>query len=119
MLTQRLNDCISCTEIQSLLNDIDRKIFKLSKDMYNNLVFMLNKNISGEVMSDLLNYKRILIYRYHNSDYASDYLIELIATKVKKLIIGGIEDCYCEDNITYETTTTTTTVLTTTTTTTI
>lgn len=117
MLNPRLNNCIDCTTVESLLKNIDVKIFNISKDMYNNLVFMLNKKLSGEILNDLLQYKRILTHRYYNSEYASDYTLETISNKVKMLTFGAKEDCLCEDNTTYELTTTTSTSSTTSTTT--
>lgn len=120
MLNPKLNNCIDCTTIEVLLNNIDRKIFKISNDMYNNLVFMLNKDISKDIIVDLLHYKRILTYRYYNSEYANAYTLEMITSKVKRLISGGIETCQCEESLIIlpTTTTTTSTSLTTTTTTT-
>ena len=118
MLNPRLTTCTDCTTIQELLIDIDRKIFQISKDLYNNVVFMLNIPINGESMFDLLNYKRILTYKYYNSEYASDFTLAMVADRVKKLVVGKKRDCMCEDNTTYTLTTTTTTSTTFTTTTT-
>jgi len=86
MLSPRLTNCVDCATIPSLLTDIDCKLKDLAKIEYNNLVFILNSRISGDVMSALLNYKRILTYKYCNPDYASDYSVEDIASKVKLLI---------------------------------
>jgi hypothetical protein len=85
MLSPRLTDCSTCSSITSLICDIDTKLNKLSSDLYNNSVFMLNKPFNGSVMSDLLNYKRILMYKLCNPDYARTYTIEKIASKVKLL----------------------------------
>ena len=118
MLNPRLTTCVECTTIQTLLIDIDLKMFHLSKDLYNNVVFMLNRSVDASSMFDLLNYKRILTYKYYNSDYASDFTVEMVADRVKKLTVGKKRDCMCEDNTTYTLTTTTTTTATPTTTTT-
>lgn len=85
MLSPRLTDCVECSTIPVLLSDIDEKLTELANKQYNNIVFMLNNKISGTVMSDLLNYKRILLYKYCNPDYAKDYTVEMIASKVKLL----------------------------------
>ena len=85
MLSPRLTDCVECSTIPVLLSDIDGKLTELANKQYNNIVFMLNNKISGTVMSDLLNYKRILLYKYCNPDYAKDYTVEMIASKVKLL----------------------------------
>ena len=86
MLSPRLNDCVGCSSIPSLIRDIDCKLTDLAKDLYNNTVFMLNRKIQGQVINDLLNYKRILQYRYFNPDYACNFTVEQIASRVKLLI---------------------------------
>lgn len=88
MLSPRLTNCVDCTSIPSLLQDIDCKIASIAKDLYNNTIFSLNRSINGLVMSDLINYRRILRYRYCNSNYASPFTIEEIASRVKLLTIG-------------------------------
>jgi hypothetical protein len=86
MLTPRLNNCVDCTTIPSLLSDIDCKMTELAKNQYNNTIYALNLPILGSVMSDLLNYKRILTYKYCNPEYAVDYTVAQIASKIKILI---------------------------------
>jgi hypothetical protein len=85
MLSPRLTNCAECSSISALLADIDCKLFELSKDLYNNVVFILNLPTPGTVMNDLLNYKRILTYKLCNEDYAKRYSVEMIASKVKLL----------------------------------
>jgi hypothetical protein len=53
--------------------------------MYNNIMFAINKPISQTLMFDLLNYKRILTYKVCNPDYAGDYTVTMIASKIKIL----------------------------------
>lgn len=86
MLSPRLTNCIECTTIPTLLNDIDCKLTLLANDEYNNIVFSLNNITPGDVIGDLLNYKRILIYKYCNPEYACRYTVQMIASKVKILI---------------------------------
>lgn len=86
MLTYRLNNCVNCTTISSLLNKIDCKLTELAKNQYNNIIFSLNLNVKRDVMSDLLNYKRILTSKACNADYANCYSVEKIAGKVIILI---------------------------------
>jgi len=86
MLTYRLNNCVACTTIPVLLQNIDCKLANLAKVQYNNIVLALNNNAKPDVMSDLLNYKRILQCKACNADYASCYSVEEIASKVKILI---------------------------------
>lgn len=86
MLSPRLTTCSECANILTLIDEIDCKLSKLSGDLYNNLVFMLNKPVQADAIIDLLNYKRILQYKYINPDYASSYTVNNIAAKVKLLI---------------------------------
>ncbi len=59
----------------------------MAKDLYNNTIYSLNRNINGEVISDLLNYKRILQYRICNIDYGGrNFLDEQIISRIKLLI---------------------------------
>lgn len=87
MLSPRLTNCVDCSTIPVLINDIDCKLKELSEKEYNNLVFSLNRKVSkGDVIKDLLNYKRILTYKYCNPEYAHCFTVEKIASKVKLLI---------------------------------
>jgi hypothetical protein len=86
MLYPKLANCINCSSIPVLLTDIDCKLTELAKNEYNNIVFSLNWPVSGPLIDDLLNYKRILTYRYCNPDYASGFSTEQIASRVKILI---------------------------------
>ena len=87
MFTPRLTDCIECTDITSLLSDIECKVTDIAKDLYNNTIFALNRPISGDIMFDLLTYKRILTYRICNPDYANGvkYTTSKIISRVKLL----------------------------------
>lgn len=86
MLSPRLTDCINCSSIPSLLSDIDCKLRELANNLYNNTVFSLNREIKATVISDLLNYKRILTFKWCNPNYASHFTVNMIASKVKLLI---------------------------------
>ena len=86
MLNPRLTNCVDCTTIPVLLTDIDCKLTELAKNQYNNIVFVLNLPVPMTVMSDLLNYKRILTYKNINSGWACNYSVEKIASRVKILI---------------------------------
>ena len=86
MLSPRLTNCIECTTITALLNDINCKLTEMANSEYNNIVFSLNMCSGGPVMDDLLNYKRILTFKYCNPDYAARYTVDMIASKVKLLI---------------------------------
>lgn len=85
MLSPRLTNCPQCTNITSLISEIDCKLSELSNNLYNNTVYMLNKSINKDVIFDLLNYKRILMYKICNPDYAGNYTVNMIASKIKLL----------------------------------
>lgn len=86
MFLPRLNNCVDCTTIPSLLNNIDCKMTELAKNQYNNTIFMLNYPVPSTVFSDLINYKRILTYKYCNPNYACAFTVENIASRIKLLI---------------------------------
>lgn len=81
----RLTNCVECSTISVLLQDIDCKLTELAKILYNNTIFALNQPVQASVFTDLINYKRILTYRLCNDEYALPYTIEQIASKVKLL----------------------------------
>lgn len=85
MLTPRLRSCSECSDIPMLLKEIDCKLAKLSGSLYNNLIFILNQPVPAAVFTDLLNYKRILQYKYVNPDYAKNFSVNKIANKVNLL----------------------------------
>ena len=86
MLYSKLSDCIYCNDISTLINDIDCKIVEVSKSLYNNTIYMLNKNVDLNNINKLFMYKRILLYKQCKYDYAGNYTIEMIANKIKLLI---------------------------------
>ena len=85
MLSPRLTSCPECASIPALIADIDCKLASLANNLYNNVVFMLNQPVPGGVMLDLINYRRILAYKYCNPDYAAPFTVNMIASRVKLL----------------------------------
>lgn len=85
MLSPRTTSCSKCADIESALADIDCKINEISVNMYNNIVFMLNKPIPRHTLKLLLHYRRILMYKICNPGYAGCYSTESIINKVKLL----------------------------------
>ena len=85
MLSPRLTNCPECASIPVLIADIDCKLASLANNLYNNVVFMLNQPVPGGVMLALINYRRILAYKYCNPDYAAPFTVNMIASRVKLL----------------------------------
>lgn len=86
MLSPKLVNCIDCASASTLLADIDCKLTDLANLQYNNIVYLLNQPFPSQAVDDLLNYKRILVNKICNPEYASLYTIQMIASKVKLLI---------------------------------
>jgi len=84
MLYPRLVDT-DCSTIPALLHDIDHRLNELGANLYNNVVYMLNQPVPATAIIDLLNYRRILTFKRCNPDYASNYTVEQIASRVKIL----------------------------------
>ena len=76
-----------CASIDALLIDIECSILKISHSLYNNIVFSLGKIISYSTLIDLFFYRRILMYKKVNPDYAEHYTVENIASRIKLLKI--------------------------------
>ena len=93
MLTPRLTNCPDCVDIYNLLAQIDCVIYNTSNNLYNNLVFMLNKKINDASIIDLIHYKRILTYKLCNPDYAGEISANQIASKVLALTMGCKTPC--------------------------
>jgi hypothetical protein len=85
MLTPRLTNCPECTTIPALLNDINCKFKELSSNLYNNIIYSLNQPVPAGAMIDLLNYKRILEYKFCNENYAPAFTVAMIASRIKLL----------------------------------
>lgn len=85
MITPKIPNCSECASISQLIADIDCKVFEMSLRLYNNIVFSLNLHVEYVAILDLLNYKRILEYKFVNPNYACGYTVEMIASKVKLL----------------------------------
>jgi hypothetical protein len=89
MLTPRLTDCVIYGSISATLTQIDERLTYWAIRQYNNIIFSMNNYIPGDVIGDLLNYKRILEYRSCNPDYAMVCCLPTtsqVISKVKILI---------------------------------
>lgn len=85
MISPNVTTCAECSDIQTLIDDIDCCIAKAGASMYANLVYMLNKRVPASALIDLLNYKRILQRKNVNSDYLSTFTVDMIAGRIAVL----------------------------------
>jgi hypothetical protein len=118
MLSPRLTNCVDGSSIIKLIENIDCKMAELATNLYYNTVYMLNQPIDQTTMLDLLNYRRILTFKYCNINYATNsnpslskpITLEDIADRVKLLTLNcKREECTSTTTTTCPPTTTTTT----------
>lgn len=114
MLNPRLTNCTECVDTLSVICDIDYNIGLISNCMYNSLVFALKGKCNVATLSDLLNYRRILVNKYYNPAYVSKFSLETIVGRIR-ILTGGVRS---PEVFAFPTTTTTTTAVPVTTTTT-
>lgn len=118
MLTIKMTECDQCGDILSLITAIDCRITELGGEMYNKIIYGFGGVCKWSGVDHLIHYKRILIHKWCNPTYLTDFTVLKIASKVK-LITGGCVSHECCDECSTTTTTTTTIAPTTTTTTTV
>ena len=106
MLNIKLTSCRECALVSKLIDSIDCQLAKMANNLYLNIVYMLDKPVEACTMSTLLHYKRILTFKSCNADWASDYSVDDIASRVNFLTVGC--KC-CNQHNSGELTTTTTT----------
>ena len=93
MLTPRLTNCQDCHKIPDLLKSIDCKLAELGNNMYNNVIFMLGRDVPAYTITQLIAYKRILTFKYCNPNYAGSVCVNDIAGKVIRLTSGCVSRC--------------------------
>ena len=93
MLSPRLTNCPECSDIPSLLKKIDCKLAELGNNLYNNISYMLNKRVPVDDITQLIGYRRILMYKLINPSYVQKYSINMIASKVIRLTVGCVSRC--------------------------
>ena len=93
MLSPRLTDCPECANIPSLLKKIDCKLAELGNNLYNNISYMLNKPVPADDITQLIGYRRILMYKLCNPSYVQEYTIPMIASRVIRLTVGCVSRC--------------------------
>jgi hypothetical protein len=120
MLSPRLTNCPECANIPSLLKKIDCKLAELGNNLYNNISYMLNKRVPADDITQLIGYRRILMYKLINPSYVEKYSIAMIASRVIRLTVGCVSRCNtpepclevpCDITIVPNPTTTTTTTI--------
>lgn len=92
MLLPRLSGCLKCASIAEIIKDIDCKLDELSISLYNNIIFDLNNNISSSLITDLINYKKILMYKLSNDQYLCKFSINQISSRVK-ILTSPLKNC--------------------------
>lgn len=120
MLSPRLTNCPECANIPSLLKKIDCKLAELGNNLYNNISYMLNKPVPADDITQLIGYRRILMYKFVNPSYVEKYSVAMIASRVIRLTVGCVSKCNtpepcieepCDITIVPNPTTTTTTTI--------
>ena len=120
MLSPRLTNCPECSDISSLLKKIDCKLAELGNNLYNNISYMLNKPVPADDITQLIGYRRILMYKLCNPNYVHKYSVAMISSKVIRLTVGCVSRCNtpepcieepCDITIVPNPTTTTTTTI--------
>jgi len=98
MINPRTSDCKECAEILPLIEAINCRLYEASSDMYNNLAYGLNRKIPATDLLDLLAYKRILINKYVDMNYACDFSVNQIANRVR-ILTAGCDSCVYKEPI--------------------
>ena len=88
MLTPRLTNAVYYNTIPVLMEEIDNAIASIANELYYNTIYSLHRNVACGPLSDLLQYKRILLYKSCNPNYCPDYSVEQIAGRVIVLTKG-------------------------------
>ncbi len=93
MLSPRLTNCPECSDISFLLKKIDCKLAELGNNLYNNISYMLNKPVPADDITQLIGYRRILMYKLCNPSYVHEYSVSMIASRVIRLTVGCVSRC--------------------------
>ena len=110
MLQSKFTNCKKGGDINNLLKKIDCRLAELSYNMYNNIVFMLNKCTPAYELTQLLKYREILIKKQENENYVEHFSVEDIASKVIRLTAGCSPRCPEVKPVCITTTSSTTTI---------
>ena len=110
MLTPRLLEgCTACgdpicSNIESLIAEINCKIAQISNNLFNSIIFGFNGNCNTSDLNDLLHYRRILIARMMNEQdedddyvYACGFPLDYIISRVKLMSTGCVPQECCDE----------------------
>ncbi len=97
MLVIRMTDCAQCGDILVLISGIDCRVTEIGNDIYNDLIYALNKTCKIGDMGDLIHYRRILVSKWCNSEYADDFSVLQIASKVQLMVAGCVPQECCDE----------------------
>lgn len=86
MLKTTLTECTDCENLLDLICQIDDKLKTYTVNQYNNLTLMVCLPFNKEVIDALLHYKRIVTHKAFNCNYACDYSVSTIISRVKILL---------------------------------
>jgi hypothetical protein len=98
MLYPKLVNNLTCGDIPTLLNNINCRLTIMGYALYNNTIYMMNKEVASGDMLILLNYKRILTIKYFDPKYCELFTIPMIASRVKKLTLNCKSTCTYDKN---------------------
>lgn len=79
-----VKQCKDCSELESLQDDIGKKIYELTQKLYFKVVYLADRKVCKETLKDLIYYKSILEKMNYNSA-----TFECVATR--KEIISHIK----------------------------
>jgi hypothetical protein len=78
--------CTTCSNLAYLLDEIDERLKEFGHNQLNNIKLALKLEYDRDVVSDLINYKRIIYSRIRNPNYLCTYPIEKIYSRVIDLL---------------------------------
>lgn len=115
MLTPKLLDgCTTCgdpicSNIESLIAEINCKIAQISDCLFNSIIFGFNSCCESGDLGDLLHYRRILTARMMNEQdvdddfvWACGFPLDYIISRVKLMSTGCIPQECCDECIPVE-----------------
>jgi hypothetical protein len=82
-----VKNCKDCSEIDSLKDDINKKIYDITKSMLFKVVYLADKKICKDTLKSLIYYKSILEkMSYNSATFESIATRKQIISHIKKLL---------------------------------